>query len=252
MDFDTLDARLRALETADDSTLPPGRHVVARVDGRGFTRLTREVHAFDAPFDPRFKDLMVATAAHLMECGFRALLAYTQSDEISLLLHPDDDTFGRKTRKWLSVLAGEASAAFSARLGAPAAFDSRCAVLPDRRSVLDVFRWRQADALRNALNAHAYWALRKSGIGADDASRRLAGLPVDAKKALVRDLTGTAFTDTPVWQRHGIPLHPEAVAVAGTDPRTGAATWTTRRRLRTVDDLPFGDAYERFLEGLLE
>ena len=34
-----------------------------------------------------------------MQCGFNILYGFTQSDEISLLLHPDDDTFARKTRK---------------------------------------------------------------------------------------------------------------------------------------------------------
>lgn len=30
--------------------------MVARIDGRGFTRLTKEVHKFDAPYDERFRD----------------------------------------------------------------------------------------------------------------------------------------------------------------------------------------------------
>jgi tRNA(His) 5'-end guanylyltransferase len=29
----------------------PEIHIVARLDGRGFTRLTKEVHHFEAPFD---------------------------------------------------------------------------------------------------------------------------------------------------------------------------------------------------------
>ena len=84
--------------------------------GRGFTRLTKDVCQFEAPFDQRFRDLMVATTTHLMTCGFRVIYGYTQSDEISLLLHRDTEVFNRKLRKYDSILAGEASAKFSVLL----------------------------------------------------------------------------------------------------------------------------------------
>jgi hypothetical protein len=74
---------------------------------------------------------MVTTTKHVMACGFRILYGYTQSDEISLLFHRDEDLFGRKLRKLESVLAGEASAAFALALGAHAAFDGRVSQLPD-------------------------------------------------------------------------------------------------------------------------
>ena len=45
-----------------------------------------------------------------MECGFRVIYAYTESDEISLLFAPEETTFGKKVRKYNSILAGEASA----------------------------------------------------------------------------------------------------------------------------------------------
>jgi len=35
-------------ETAHDLCVLPGLHMVARLDGRGFTRLTKEVHQFEA------------------------------------------------------------------------------------------------------------------------------------------------------------------------------------------------------------
>lgn len=123
MKFDDLDARLRIFETAHDHCALPGLYLVARLDGRGFTRLTKEVHQFEAPFDERMRDYMTATTRHLLDCGFRMVYGYTQSDEISLLLHPDEASFGRKLRKYISVLAGEASATFSLQLGAPGVLD---------------------------------------------------------------------------------------------------------------------------------
>ena len=53
MNFDELDRRLRVFETAHDHCALPGLYLVARLDGRGFTHLTRERRHFAAPFDER-------------------------------------------------------------------------------------------------------------------------------------------------------------------------------------------------------
>ena len=66
MKFDELDSKMRVFETAHDHCVLPGLRIVARLDGRGFTRLTKEVHKFQAPFDDRFRDIMLATAEHLV------------------------------------------------------------------------------------------------------------------------------------------------------------------------------------------
>ena len=113
MVFVELDKKMRTYEQSLDQVIIPEMFLAARLDGRGFTRLTKEICKFEAPFDVRFKEMMVHTAQVLMDCGFRVLYAYTESDEISLLFAPDENTFGRKVRKYNSTLAGEASAAFS-------------------------------------------------------------------------------------------------------------------------------------------
>ena len=75
MKFDELDDKMRVFETAHDLCVLPGLYMVARLDGRSFTRLTKEVHQFEAPFDVRFRDMMLATAEHLMTgCGFNVVL----------------------------------------------------------------------------------------------------------------------------------------------------------------------------------
>lgn len=43
MKFDELDVRMRVYETAHDQSVLPGVYMVARIDGRNFTRLTKEV-----------------------------------------------------------------------------------------------------------------------------------------------------------------------------------------------------------------
>ena len=163
MKFDDLDKKMRIYEQSLDQILLPEIYMVARLDGRGFTRLTKEICKFEAPFDIHFRDLMVHTVEHLMDCGFRVVYGFTESDEISLLFAAGENAFGRKVRKYNSTLAAEASAAFSLALGKAAAFDCRMVPLPTLERVQDYFLWRQEDAHRNSLNAHCYWMLRKAG-----------------------------------------------------------------------------------------
>lgn len=250
MTFDELDKRMRVYEMAHDHCVLPGLWIVARLDGRGFTRLTKETCGFEAPFDERFRDLMTATVRHLMEVGFRVVYGYTESDETSLVLHPDDALFGRKERKIISVLAGEASGFFSVALGRPTCFDGRVSQLPNRSLVIDYFRWRAEDAHRNALGAHCYWALRKEGVSASEATRRLLGLPTGEKNELLFQ-RGINFNDLPAWQRRGIGVYWEEYELQATDGRTGAAVVATRRRLRTDFELPMKESYSAFLDRLL-
>ena len=166
MKFDDLDQKMRVFETAADYCVLPDMFMVARLDGRSFTRLTKDVCQFEAPFDERFRDLMMETAESLMTCGFRVIYAYTESDEISLLFDREEKLFGRKLRKYNSTLAGEASAKFSLLLGQVATFDCRISQLPTANLVVDYFRWRNEDAARNALSAYCYWTHRKQGLDA--------------------------------------------------------------------------------------
>lgn len=203
MKFTELDRRMRVYETAHDLCVLPGMYMVARLDGRAFTKLLRERHPFEAPFDPKFRDMMVETGRHLMDCGFQFRLCYSQSNEISLLFDPGENSFGRKIRKLNSVLAGEASAKFSLLLGDVAAFDCRISQMPRPNDVMDYFRWRNEDAHRNALNAHCYWLLRKQGRKPEEAQEELDGLSVSAKNELLFQQAGINFNDLPQWEKRG-------------------------------------------------
>jgi tRNA(His) 5'-end guanylyltransferase len=250
MQFDVLDRRMRVFETAHDHKVLPGMFMVARLDGRNFTHLTRDVHQFDAPFDERFRDYMVATAMHLMQCGFRTVYGYTQSDEISILFHRGDTTFDRKLRKYVSVLAGEASTAFALQLGAHAAFDCRISQLPAEEYVIDYFRWRSEDAHRNALNAHCYWMLRAQGQSVSQATDHLHRLSVAGKNELLFK-AGINFNDLPHWQKRGIGILWTSEERPAVNPQTGAATVAQRRRLAVEFNLPLKEEYDAFIRGLL-
>ncbi len=250
MKFDELDRKMRVYETAHDHCVLPGLFVVARLDGRNFTRLTKETHRFQAPFDERFRDHMVETTRHLMTCGFNVIYGYTESDEISLLLHPEEKSYGRKSRKLNSILSGEASSKFSLLLGDLACFDCRLSLLPTEQLVVDYFRWRNEDAHRNALNAYCYWRHRENGLSAKAATSALLGLSVADKNEFLFQC-GTNFNDVPNWQKRGIGLIWATFERAGENPLTGERSVARRRRVAAELDLPMRDEYSAFVRGIL-
>ncbi len=250
MNFEKLDEKMRRFEQSLDQVILPEMYLAARLDGRNFTRLTKETCPFEAPFDTRFRDAMVDTAKHLLECGFRIVYGYTESDEISLLFHPKDNTFGRKTRKINSVLAGEASAHLSLRLGVAACFDSRVVPLPNLECVKDYFSWRQEDAHRNSLNAHCYWMLRKKGISAREATGMIEGKSVSWKNELLFS-EGVNYNELPGWQKRGIGLYRSVYERKGYNPESGQEELCTRSRIETEMELKTGEAYREWVVSLL-
>lgn len=255
MSFDELDARMRVFETAHDHCVLPGIWIVARLDGRSFTKLTKETLVIgggqgvllNRPFDALFKSAMVSTMQHLMaNTGFHVVYGYTESDEISLLLSPTDTTYNRKLRKLNSILAGEASAKITVSLAHHAVFDCRVSQLPKLTDVVDYFRWRQEDATRNALSAHCYWALRKREVKPAAAAAMLDGLSFGAKNEMLYQ-HGINFNDTPLWQRRGIGAYWEEVDKAGFNPHTNEPTETKRRQITTNEELPLRDDYGAML-----
>lgn len=251
MKFDELNAKMRLYESAHDFCVPPESYMIARIDGRSFTRLTKEVHQFEAPFDIRFRDYMVETVKHLMNCGFRVIYAYTESDEISLLFHLEEELFGRKLRKYQSVLAGEASAKFSLLLGAVGVFDCRISQLPNKELVLDYFRWRNEDAHRNGLNAYCYWTMRKDGISAKEATAFLSGRSIADKNEYLFQ-NGINFNDIPAWQKRGIGFYWGDYEKAGINPVTGESTKSIRRKIMVNMELPMGENYREFVDGYIK
>ena len=251
MKFDDLDLKMRVYETAQDRCVLPGMYMVARIDGRNFTKLTKETHNFNVPFDERFRDLMVETVKHLMNCGFNIIYGFTESDEISLLFHYNETMFSRKTRKYISILAGEASGKFSALLGGVGAFDCRLSELPNKQLVEDYFRWRNEDAHRNALNAHCYWRLRKDGFSKNEATSKIEGLSIADKNELLFQYD-VNFNELPNWQKRGIGFYWIDTKKEGFNPKTNEKIFTDRRELFVDFELPMREEYNKFITKLMD
>ena len=132
--------------------LPMRMPVIIRLDGRCFHSFTSKMKR---PFDESFMAAMSQVAIKLCDDISGAVFAYTQSDEISILLHNykklgTQGWFGNEVQKMASVSAGIASSAMTLIYNMEAVFDSRVFVLPESE-VANYFLWRQQDATRNSI-----------------------------------------------------------------------------------------------------
>lgn len=156
MDKTSLGDRMKVYESQSSRKLLKRTPVILRIDGKAFHTYTRGMSVFDA----RMYKSMAITMEYLCNNIQNAVLGYTQSDEISILLK-DWDTlttqpwFGNKQTKVESVSASMATAIFNdcaGRLGMSnmAMFDSRAFNIPTEE-VCNYFLWRQQDATRNSI-----------------------------------------------------------------------------------------------------
>jgi len=159
--------KFKRFESASEQVLPEGLPIIARIDGNCFSGLTDE--HFKKPFDEDFECLMNQAARGAMEYCSPSVLAYIQSDEISLLIPPSykgsdggkNRFLGGRTQKFSSLLAGHASARFSNRFNQePAAFDARVFAIPEHE-IINYFDHRQRDAWNNCLHSTAFYELAK-------------------------------------------------------------------------------------------
>lgn len=183
---DKLKAKERALTT---SSIPPDKFIYVRVDGRGFSTLTRKL---TKPYDENFQRSMIQTCMTLVK-KFNAVVGYVQSDEISLVLEAKggEHIFDGKILKLCSTTAGLASTALTMNLidnglGDLADqlphFDSRLVQLDTKRDVAEMLMWRTKDAMRNAttLVAHSKFSHKMlQGKTTKDKVAMLAQVGVD-------------------------------------------------------------------------
>lgn len=257
MNSDKFEARMRALESYHSIKFPANTWVVIRVDGRSFSNFT-ETMKFTKPFDPAFSGHMINVARELVD-EFQATYAFTESDEISLLLPPTWSLFDRELEKVVSISAAAAaskmtdmivSAAYGDILTPSIMFDSRVCICPNEAAVTDYFRWRQSDANRCAINGYCYWTLRQEGMTAHKASSVLNKKSQDEKMALLME-KGILWDKIPGWQKNGTGLYWVKFPKMGVNPKTGQTVQVTRRGVRTEHDLPTKDGYDAFLMDLM-
>ena len=250
MKFTKFARRMRRHEQALDQFIPPGTWPVVRLASRNFSKISDQLE-LARPYDDRWHEAMVATSRRLMTCGFTGIYAYGENDDISLLLARDDDTFQRKIRKWLSILAGEASAACTHAIKAPVAFDARLCIFAEVVDIVDYFRWRQDVYRSEALHRQCYWALVQDGANSASATQTIAGLDVEGKLTLLLVRGLNYLKDLPNWWRMGTGVCWGMAEKTGVNPLTGKQTATKRRTLQVLAKLPAGEDYAVALRGII-
>lgn len=144
----------------------PELPVVIRLDGNNFSKWTKSLNK---PFDSRFSEIMVETTKFLVqETG--ALIGYTQSDEITLILYSDNMESqlynGGKKQKILSKLTGKCVTFFNKKVAEFLPdkefvnFDCRIYQVPTKEWACNQLLWRENDGTRNSkqMLASAYFS----------------------------------------------------------------------------------------------
>jgi tRNA(His) 5'-end guanylyltransferase len=144
--------------------LLPHIPVCIRLDGKAFHQWTRGLRH---PYDERLHTLFDETAKFLVDAS-DAVIGYTQSDEITLILYngsqPDSQIFfDGRVSKLTSVLASMATAKFNALVPSIlpekrdrlAFFDGRVWTVPTEQEAVNCLLWRELDATRNSIQMAA-------------------------------------------------------------------------------------------------
>lgn len=243
MSNDDIGDRFKAYESCFDFALPRRMPMVIRVDGRGFHGL--KLHK---PFDSQFFSFMADTAQRLCEEIQGTVLAYFQSDEISIVCRDDMQPktmawMGKRLSKVISLSAATATMAFndSASVALPPygqrQFDSRAFVLPDLSEVVNYLIWRQQDATRNSVSMAAHAAFSHKSLHGQNTNMMLDRLRLEA---------GKPWEDTPTHFKRGAVVRP--VKIEKLVEQTGAMC--ERREWQVDLEIPIFTKDRAYVENL--
>ena len=184
-----------------NTNLMRGLPTVCRLDGRGFHNFTKKM---DRPFDAQMHDLMVKTTYILAE-ETNALIAYTQSDEITLILDGDKELyFNGRLFKMISSLSALSSSYFNANKNniidyakmpnTLATFDCRIYQVPNKQEAVNSLVFRELDCLKNAISMAAshYFS-----------HQQLQGKSGKEKQEMLFSVCNINFNDYPNWCKRG-------------------------------------------------
>ncbi|KAI1456445.1 tRNAHis guanylyltransferase-domain-containing protein [Annulohypoxylon moriforme] len=165
--------RMKQYEAAFEFTLPASSPVILRIDGHNFTGLAAHP-CFQQPFDETIHKAMINTCSDLLLNLFPdATVAYTQSDEITLVFPRGVHLHNERVQKLASLAASYCSARFDAHLileldtllnGAmdgngvlgSAYFEAQFFTVPTVEEALNYLIWRSGeDAMRKSVHAFA-------------------------------------------------------------------------------------------------
>jgi tRNA(His) guanylyltransferase len=228
----SLGDRMKTYEAAHRTVLPRRTYTLLRLDIRAAHTYLRGAQQ---PFDEEFMADMDAVAEALCAEITGSAFAYTQSDEISILVTDfatvqTQPWFGGVVAKQLSISAALATAVLNERRpGRRALFDSRVFTLADPVEVANYFIWRQRDAVRNSVSMAAQ---------AHFSHNRLQGVSSSGMQELLWSELGVNWNDYPPGCKRG------RVTVRRTGERPGE--YVDKRTRETVHTLAVRSWWETF------
>lgn len=268
MDTTSLGDRMKNYENAYRVYLPNRLPVIVRVDMRAGHTYT---HGFQRPFDPYMHEAMVETAKELCAEASGCKMAYTQSDEISLLVTNNDTIetqpwFGNNLQKIVSLTAAKASIAFQKAMNKiylntttrideinsnyttyiehldDVMFDSRAFILPEDE-VVNYFLWRQRDMERNSIQmaARAYFSHKECDNKNCD----------ELQEMLFQK--GINWNDYKVWEKRGVCVKKTELMmpiVYGKDINNLTSKVVKRTRWIEDDNTPIFSENRAYIENL--
>jgi tRNA(His) guanylyltransferase len=175
--------------------------LIIRADGRGFKKI---LESSKKPYDMDFARSMVSATVNLFQdSGFSPALAFTFSDEVSLLFL--DALFAGRVEKIDSVIAGFLSGALSLALRRAVSMD--CRVIPVCKSeIVEYLAERQAETWKNHVSSYGFHILMKEGMSGVQAMEHLRGM----REHKIHELVfrkGVNLAKTPAWERRGILIY---------------------------------------------
>lgn len=201
---DDLGNRMKRYEAPTQGVLQPRTPAIIRVDGKAFHTYTRSLKR---PFSEVLHIAMVQTMQRMCENIQNAVFAYTQSDEISILLNDwkkfnTNQWFDGKIQKMASVSASYATGFFNCEVNiempkSTAFFDARVFNLP-KEEVANYFLWRGRDWNRNSVNmlARSYFS-----------HKELHGLNSNQVQDKLFTEKGVNWADLDYWKKNGTAMY---------------------------------------------
>lgn len=188
----TLDGRMKTYEYVTRNYLTLGCPKIIRLDMRAGHTFTK---GFKKPFDDVFSKSMIAATKKLCEEINGAVMGYTQSDEISIIINDITDKgkfdcfFEGNISKIISISASICTLAFNKAYAEivnelppeeaeiykknlwSGQFDSRVFCLPNEMELHNYILWRQQDATRNSIQMAGYTHLSQTEMNNKDNSQ---------------------------------------------------------------------------------
>jgi len=277
----SLGDRMKEYEGAYKYKLTPRSYIIIRLDEKNFSKYTKNL---EKPFDTDLSDAMNQTAVAVCE-EFNGKFAYTQSDEISVLITDVGNIeaqpmFGGSLQKLCSLSASVATAKFNevrnkqylmnmmleseipmeeliknqmygdiVDFPKQAFFDARVFIVPSATEAINHMIWRQQDATRNSISMAGQ---------ANFSHKELQGLNGSQVQEKLFSDANINWNDFPTKFKRGVCIFKEEYVrmnhhhvVGGKNVKSVDTTTTIRHRMKIDMETPVFTQDTGYLQDLI-